>query len=184
MTLEDIPAGLRLTRLAEWNQLQEDWQLFVASDQGRAFAVEKDNRVVGTGAAISYGALNWIAMMLVDPQERRSGLGGQLMEELLATMNGEDCVGLDASPMAETLYHRYGFVKECHIVRLHANIRASRLEKPLEHVRRIRPEDMPGIFSHDRTVFGADRRLLLESLLTRAPEWAWIVEAEIGRAHV
>ena len=31
MTMEDIPGGLRLCRAGGWNQLEEDWRLFIDS---------------------------------------------------------------------------------------------------------------------------------------------------------
>lgn len=176
MTAEDIPAGLRLCRAAGWNQLEGDWHLFVGSEQGWAFAAEKDDQVVGTGAVISYGALSWIAMMLVDPQERRSGLGSQLMAELLTSLDGADCVGLDATPMAEALYRRYGFVKDYGVVRMQATVQAARVGKPSGRARRMTVADLDNLMAHDRGVFGADRGPLLASLLKRAPECAWIVK--------
>ena len=37
MTEEDIPAGMGLCRAAGWNQLEEDWRVFLRSPGSGAF---------------------------------------------------------------------------------------------------------------------------------------------------
>jgi len=82
MTAADIPAGLRLCRAARWNQLEEDWRLFLEPPSG-AWLVERAGAVIGTSAVARYDNLAWVAMMLVDPVERRAGLGARAPQRLL-----------------------------------------------------------------------------------------------------
>src|SRR5260370_27769717 len=110
MTMEDIAAGMRLCRAAGWNQVEEDWRVFLYSPGSGGFLAEKEGRVVATVAWMRYDSLAWIAMMLVDPQERGAGIGAQLMEQALSALSGAGCVGLDATPLGEPFYLRYGFV--------------------------------------------------------------------------
>src|ERR1039458_5698277 len=81
MTMEDIPGGLRLCRASGWNQLEEDWRLFIDSPGSGGLLIAGTDNVLGTAAYMRYDALAWIAMMLVDPAERRAGLGAQRSEE-------------------------------------------------------------------------------------------------------
>ena len=181
MAAEDITAGLRLCRASNWNQLEDDWRVFLDSAGSGGFLACKEGRVVGTVAFLRYDGFAWIAMMLVDPQERGAGIGARLMEEALSAWKDIDCIGLDATPMGEPLYRRFGFVNDYALVRIKATveaatIEAARLEAPSPGVRRMLHEDLAGVLRRDREVFGAGRGELLESLLARAPECAWIVK--------
>src|SRR5213083_2344420 len=69
MTLEDVPAGLRLCRIARWNQRAEDWQALLANGFFRVAL--RGAAIVGSGGAVVYGGrLAWVAMILVDPAGR------------------------------------------------------------------------------------------------------------------
>src|ERR1039458_8643499 len=107
MTMEDIPGGLRLCRAGGWNQLEEDWRLFIDSPGSGGLLIAGTGNVLGTAAYMRYDAPAWIAMMLVDPAERRAGLGAQLLTEALAALANASCVGLDATPAGEPLYRRF-----------------------------------------------------------------------------
>jgi predicted N-acetyltransferase YhbS len=176
MTAEDIPAGLRLCRASNWNQLEDDWRVFLNSTGGGGFLAGKEGRVVGTVAFLRYDSFAWIAMMLVDPHERGAGIGAHLMEEALSALQDVDCIGLDATPMGEPLYRRFGFVNDYALVRMKATIEAARLHAPSPGVRRMRREDLSDVLRRDREVFGAGRGELLTSLFERAPKCAWIVK--------
>ncbi len=174
MAAEDIAAGLRLCRASGWNQLAEDWHVFVDSPGSGALLIERAGNVLGTAAYISYDALSWIAMMLVDPAERGAGLGGELLANTLDALAGAPCVGLDASPAGEPLYRRYGFVGDYSLARTKATIDGSRFPEPAGPARRMLESDLPAVCGRDREVFGADRSRLLAALFGRAPECAWV----------
>jgi predicted N-acetyltransferase YhbS len=175
MTPDNIEAGMRLCLAAGWNQLEEDWRVFLGSTGSGAFLAETEERVVGTAAFLRYDSLAWIAMMLVDPAERGAGIGAGLMEAVLAALDGADCIGLDATPLGEPLYRRFGFVNDYGLVRTRATIEAARFGTPPDGARRMKIEDLADVRARDREVFGADRGQVLESLFGRAPECAWIV---------
>src|SRR5262245_30623159 len=46
LTLDDVPAGLRLCRIAGWNQLAADWELFLRLSPGGCRAAVCDGNVV------------------------------------------------------------------------------------------------------------------------------------------
>src|SRR5471030_2656885 len=136
MAADDITAGMRLCRASNWNQLEDDWRVFLNSTGSGAFLAAKAGRVVGTVAFLRYDGFAWIAMMLVDPQERGAGIGAHLMEEALSALKDVDCLGLDATPMGEPLYRRFGFVNGYALVRLKASVEAAVLEASVPGVRR------------------------------------------------
>jgi GNAT superfamily N-acetyltransferase len=174
MTADHVADGLRLCRASGWNQLAEDWRVFIDSPASAALTIEAGGISLGTAAYIRYDALAWIAMMLVDPAARGKGLGGKLLAAVLSSLDGFPCVGLDATPAGERLYRRFGFVASCGLVRTKAAIRRAGPPDPSGNVRRILPGDLPPVWSRDREVFGADRSPLLSSMYARAPECAWL----------
>ena len=180
MTVEDIAGGLRLCRASGWNQLEEDWYQFLESPGSGAFLVERGRSVLGTAAYMRYDSLAWIAMMLVDPAERRAGLGGQLLGKALAALADAPCVGLDATPAGEPLYRRFGFVADYSLARTKATVDCARFPEPAGPARPMREDDLPAVYKWDREVFGADRRRLLAALFVRAPQCAWVADGVSG----
>jgi GNAT superfamily N-acetyltransferase len=175
MTTEDIAGGLRLCRASGWNQLEEDWRLFVECEGSGALLLT-DSDVVGTAAYMRYDALAWIAMMLVDPAHRGAGLGAQLLTGALAALEDAECVGLDATPAGEPLYRKFDFVGDYSLARTKAILDGSRFPEPSGPARRMRESDLAAVCQRDREVFGADRSRVLAALFRRAPECAWIVD--------
>lgn len=172
LTPDDINAGLRLSRLSNWNQLEEDWRYFVEPPGIGGRVYERDGVVVGSVAYLRYGdCFSWLSMMLVDPAERRTGIGSQLMEAALEDLSGEACVRLDATPAGEPMYRKFGFVPEYGLTRAKAKVAGFTQSS---HVRQLATEDFAQVFARDKAVFGADRSALLISLHRRAPEFAWI----------
>lgn len=162
LTPDDIPGGMRLSRLASWNQLVDDWRYFA-----HGYVYEKEGQIVGTVAWLPFGPFTWLSMMLVDPAERRTGIGSHLMEAALGDLP-DVCVRLDATPAGEPLYRQFGFVPEFSLCRAGRPI-----STPLRSgARPLKTADLPRIFDLDREVFGADRSALLADLHRRAPELA------------
>jgi GNAT superfamily N-acetyltransferase len=176
MTVQDLAGGLRLCRASGWNQLEEDWRMFLESGGSGGFLIERDGNVLGTAAYMRYDALAWVAMMLVDPQERRAGFGAQLLAEALAALADAPCVGLDATPLGEPLYRRFGFVADYSLARTKATVDCARLPELAGVARPMLANDLEGVCRWDREVFGADRSGLLASLFARAPECAWVAD--------
>ncbi len=171
MTRADLAAGLRLCRLSNWNQLEDDWLVFL--DRGSAFVAVEGEEVVGSVAQLPFGSdFTWLSMMLVDPASRRSGIGTRLMEAVLEEIGPDACVRLDATPLGEPLYRRFGFVDEYPLARTRAAADAA-AHRPSPDAQPIDRSDLPAIFARDREVFGADRSALLAELFRRAPDLAW-----------
>src|SRR4051812_32670770 len=123
MTVADIAGGLRLSHASGWNQLADDWRVFIETPGSGAFLVEREGAVLGTSAYIRYDSLAWVAMILVDPGERRSGLGSRLLEAALEALRDFPCVGLDATPLGAPLYRKHGFVEHSELVRMKGVVR-------------------------------------------------------------
>jgi GNAT superfamily N-acetyltransferase len=183
MTAADIPAGMRLCEAAGWNQLEPDWAIFLHTPRCGAFLAESEGRVFGTVAYLRYGSFGWIAMMLVDPAERRSGIGSRLMEAVVGELADCDSVGLDATPLGEPLYRRFGLVNQSQLIRAKTTVEAARFQAG-GRAHAMSVHELARVLARDRDVFGADLVYLLRSLFERAPECAWVVmDAESVRGY-
>ena len=188
MRREDIPAGLRLCRQANWNQVAADWEFFLASSpDGCRVATNEAGEVIGSVATIAYGdAFSWIGMVLVDPRYRRGGVGTRLLNEALDVLGGATTARLDATPAGRELYIRLGFHDEYGLQRMARP--SSTVERPSlarrsaereggsavdDSIRRMTDADFEDVAEIDRHVFGAGRRALLEMCRNEAAEYAW-----------
>ena len=183
MTRADIPAGMRLKKIAGWNQTEADWERFLdASPQG-CFVAEADYRVCGTVTTIVFeNRFAWIGMVLVDPEYRSRGFGTGLLNRAIEHLDRlrVPTIKLDATPQGKPLYEKLGFVSEYEIERWVFR-RASATLSPRNNSqsRKAIAEDLfAAILKADRPIFGADRRLLLQSLNQHAPEFTLAVSAD------
>src|SRR5947209_11987726 len=165
MRLADIPAGLDLCRLSRWNQLAEDWRCFLDSPSAAGLLAERDGAVLGTVTFLRFQpAFTWLSMMLVHPDARRSGIGTVLMQSAVEALAAEPCIRLDATPLGEPLYRRFGFTGEYQLLRARANDKRSTATTALP----LQAASLDEVLTRDREVFGADRGRLLASFYRRA----------------
>lgn len=195
LTLEDIPAGLRLCRIAGWNQLAADWDLFLRLSPRGCRAAVLDGKVVGTVTTVNYeGRFAWIGMVLVDPETRGQGVGTRLLQEAISILRGIPSIRLDATPQGRPVYQRLGFKDEYELCRMQltetmaaAHPRSSNGMSPsnlsrIEHpsIRPMQLEDLDAVSEADRRIFGADRPEVLRWAFEQSPEYAWIAVAPRG----
>ncbi|HMV84183.1 MAG TPA: GNAT family N-acetyltransferase [Blastocatellia bacterium] len=179
MTTADIAAGLRLCRAAHWNQTARDWELFLRlSPQSCCVAVENE-RVIGTVATARYeNRFSWIGMVLVDPDKRGQGVATRLMNEALGVLEEMPSIKLDATPAGHAVYRKLGFVDEYCLSRMEVVVPATGSTLRDNPARPMTKADLPAVADFDREVFGANRRVTLEWLLSGAPDYAWVIEEQ------
>jgi len=181
MQPEDIESGLRLCRLAGWNQRAGDWHMLLT--QGLMRVAVRGDTIIGSGGAVQYGTrLAWVAMILVDPAERGRGIATRLVGEILERLRDVEAVGLDATPEGVPVYTRHGFTDRSALVRMERS--AAPIATALAGSRALvalQPADLDALARRDRTVFEADRMSVLRWAQEQAPEYAWRL-AEAGGA--
>ena len=179
LTYNDIPAGMRLSTLAGWNQTRADWELFLEASPEGSFVAESNGQVVGTTATITYeGRLAWIGLVLVDPQFRRMGIGKLLMQRALQFLEGCPSIKLDASADGKKLYDTLGFFDECEIHRLTREPGSLPSDADTSHVVPLTEKSLGDVLELDRKIFGVDRHLVLGTLLKNAPESAFHIQRQ------
>lgn len=177
MAPRDVPSGLRLCRLAHWNQRAEDWQALLANGAFRL--AMRGDECIGSGGAVLYEQrLAWIAMILVDPAERGRGIATRIVADLLQRLQRFAVVGLDATPQGVAVYTRHGFT---------ARSGFARMERPADALAMrdfhdpavvpLKVSELPRLAGVDRAVFGADRMPTLRWAAEQAPEYAFRLDA-------
>ncbi|MCI0417625.1 MAG: GNAT family N-acetyltransferase [Acidobacteria bacterium] len=195
LTPDDIPAGLRLCRIAGWNQLAADWDLFLRLSPSGCRAAVRDGQVVGTVTTVNYeNRFAWVGMVLVDPEVRGHGVGTQLLKEAMNVLQGIPAIRLDATPQGRPVYQRLGFVDEYELSRMQlaeasaygnqpnsVQTSHSGFDKSSEiSLHPMQPSDLGAVVDADRRVFGADRGEILRWALEQSPEYAWMATGPSG----
>jgi GNAT superfamily N-acetyltransferase len=180
MFLSDVPAGLALCRASGWNQVRQDWECFLQMSPHGCRVAVKDNRVVGTVVALNYQdrlgqpRFSWIGMVLVDPTERRQGIGSQLMHEALKLLKDQESIRLDATPAGREVYRKLDFTDEHILLRMEAPSVSNPPGSEGHSTCPMTETDLPQALELDYQVFGADRGVLLKWLFEGAPQYARI----------
>lgn len=164
----DIAAAMELKRLAGWNQTESDWRTLLQLEPRGCFGAVLENQLVGTTTTTTYGSeLAWIGMVLVRPENRRTGIASRLLETALRYLDRKvSAVKLDATADGKHVYQRFGFEVESVVERW------SRKGDPLVRFQcqpeQIDPDTHHQIVQLDRRAFGADRSQLLRLLFANS----------------
>lgn len=165
---EDIPAALALSEEANWNQTGDDWRLMLRHGHAVAFR-DGDGRPVASALALPMGSsLGWLSMVLVAPAWRQRGLATRLVEDCAAWLERRGIAPvLDATPAGAAVYGRMGFAAIGALTRW---TRPAGGEAPnAVGVEPATGADLDSILAYDGAVFGAERRFVVEDLLSRGP---------------
>jgi GNAT superfamily N-acetyltransferase len=172
----DIEAGMRLCRLAGWDQVHRDWRRFLDGPDSSVRAAIHGTDVIATIATIRYGTqFGWIGMVLVDPAAQGRGIGSVMVREAVDSLGDMASVRLDATPAGRIVYLKHDFVDECTLTRMEA-ISVKVDHPPRAIVRAMTRGELPAVVAMDRSVFGAPRSNLLEWMYDGAPEFAFVAE--------
>ncbi len=156
LTSADLPALLRLSRSASWNQTAADWARVLVLEPSGCFGIDLEGTLAATATVVCYPPdLAWLGMVLTLPEYRGRGLARRLMEHAIAYA-GHQIVRLDASAMGKPLYDSLGFLEECAVERW------LRDPAPATGANVTQPFVYPAAL--DSAVFGADRSVLIGHL--------------------
>ena len=176
LEFSDIPAAMRLTEAAGWNQTEADWRRLLKLEPDGCFAAIENDQLVGTTTTTRYGdELAWIGMVLVDPQYRRRGIATQLMETALAYLDGRvAAVKLDATADGRPVYEKFGFETESLIERWRGTVTTRSVAREHKAINR------DALLALDRPAFNADRSRLISYLIDDSHVAPVLVEDESG----
>ena len=174
MTVADLPRGLELSRQAGWNQIESDWRRFLDLEPEGCFVAELDEAPVGTTTTCIFGPVAWIAMVLVDVEARRQGIGSALLRHALEFLDGQavKTVRLDATAAGQRVYEKLGFVPEYPLARYEGVV--SRVEAACDAVP-VTETLVPELIAFDHRMTGTPRAKLLDRLFHESPQAVRVV---------
>jgi len=169
LSLDDVPAGLRLSSEAGWNQTAEDWAIFIR--HGTVFGLQDpDGTLVATAAVLPYAEFGYVAMVLVTPVWRKRGLATGLVDTAIGSLRGRDLVPvLDATPAGTSVYGRLRFKRIFDLCRWEriTTSGSHRLQGFEPAGRRADVPCLSVLARLDAGAFGSERYFLLEDFLRR-----------------
>jgi predicted N-acetyltransferase YhbS len=139
--------------------------LVAGSPAGNFLVAERDGRIVGTGASVSFGSAGWLGGIAVAEEARGSGLGRALTEAAIDALGRRETILLLASDLGRPIYDRLGFQEECRYVIYGSPERSPR---PVDGVRPATAADREAILALDEYATGVRRRLALDVSLEGA----------------
>lgn len=162
----------RLHDLQVCRQIQPDGWLLASQQE----------HPVGMVGATNYGVFAHVGFMAIHPEAQRQGVGLALMQFLLARLDQQHIplVLLDASKVGQPLYEKLGFVAYDETLMLQRPGDFVMLDRP-SHIQSLSIQELDELVQWDTTVFGANRRKVLQVLLTAFPERAFILRDETGQ---
>lgn len=185
MTTADLAFADALRAAAGWNQTIEDWKRFLVTAPDGCFVAEWSGAPAGTATTICYGRdLAWIGMVLVDPSQRRRGIGRALLGHCVEHLRGRGvgCIKLDATPLGKELYDGLGFRDEWTLTRwIGAGPNREPAVPTAAGVRPWRGPDGAFVDALDTIAFGVSRRAPRERLAAQSLG-AVVVESPTGAA--
>ncbi|MFB3788057.1 MAG: GNAT family N-acetyltransferase [bacterium] len=173
MTEADFPDCQRLREQAGWNQTLTDWRRFLSFNPTGCFVAVLGERVVGTVCTIPYeDCFGWVAMVIVDREHRREGIGRALLLMGIEHLESRGLtVKLDATPQGKQLYDTLGFQDEYGAARYERH--AESLPGEASRAERLRVADLDQLNEWDRMIFGASRMPVMQSYMEFFPEFAF-----------
>ena len=170
MRLADLQLGLRLTRQAGWNQTESDWLRFMDLQPRGCFVAELDGVSVGTTTTCVFGAVAWVAMVLVDVNARRKGVATALLNHALdPDKSGQEVktIRLDATAAGQPVYEKLGFTPEYQLARYEG---IAPQTGPQPHVTPATTSLFTEIVAFDHRMTGTHRGKLLTRLFKESPQ--------------
>ena len=177
----DDAAGLtQLSAEAGWNQTALDWRLILDHGAGEGIFAADGQPLASACRVPLTRHSQWVCMVLVTPGARRRGYATRLMARQIAAIEAAGRVaGLDATELGRPVYEKLGFRPLFALSRY----RAARPRWPADSAPGLRPlaaDDLPALAAYDAAATGGDRGFLLDHLLGRLPQAAWVA-SEDGR---
>jgi GNAT superfamily N-acetyltransferase len=105
----DLARNVALSNSVGWPDTESEWRVIYQA--ALVLGVKREGELVGQGALGLFQASASIAKMVVAPSAQRQGIGGQILDALLAEAERRSLtsVGLVATPLGRPLYESRGF---------------------------------------------------------------------------
>jgi GNAT superfamily N-acetyltransferase len=112
-TRDDLPV-LNELQPPDWRDITPNFEFYLSRPFCIPLKAVSADRIVGIGAAILFQSTGWLAHIIVHPECRGGGIGGEIVSRLLDLMKGRECrvMSLIATDLGYPVYKRAGFVED------------------------------------------------------------------------
>jgi GNAT superfamily N-acetyltransferase len=183
MTPDDLDAAATL--LTEAYGRPDPWrdevEYYLTLQRDGWFVASIDGDIIGMGGAHDYGPFASIGLMATHPSAQRRGVARMILDRVISWLRDRSCqvAVLDASIAGAPLYERYGFLDDGLTALFRRDIPDPTSAIP-DGVTPMRQSDVAQVASFDAPLFGANRVNVLESMLSLAPDRAFLVRDRSG----
>ena len=143
-----------------------------------------DDKSVGLGGLVNYGAFAYLGMMSVLPSVQGKGVGKELMKYLVKWAEERECpaVLLDATESGSFLYKQFGFVEVNRTAQWRRDGTSEKVpfRQANSNLTEILAIDLPALATFDAPYFGAERRGVFAEMLNSYPQRAFVTRDESG----
>ncbi|HEY0757397.1 MAG TPA: GNAT family N-acetyltransferase [Ktedonobacteraceae bacterium] len=125
----------------------------------------RDERPVGMGGALLYGAHARIGLMAVSPELQQQGIGATIMRHLLqwSVQHGATTILLDATPAGAPLYTKLGFALEDTVSAYIQKQSYTASDALTNDTRQLQAEELPEVIKYDAGRLGVERVRVLSA---------------------
>lgn len=149
-----------------WPHRPKDWQMLRSEGHG-VVAIDDIGRLAGSAMWFDFGSdFSTIGMVITPPKLQSKGTGRWLMEHVMEQTAGRR-LGLNATRAAKRLYHTLGFSPEGTVYQCQGEVVGARSPEipPGAILREAYSDDLAEMAALDANAYGADRTVLLSSLM-------------------
>jgi GNAT superfamily N-acetyltransferase len=165
MANEDLSFAVQLANTMNWNMTAEDFEFMMKLEPEGCFVQFQDKARVGIATSVSFGKVGWFGNFIVKEAIRGQGAGSLLLKKAIDYLKskGAETIGLYAYPHLVKFYESFGFEADIDFLVLEGK---PVLPAAREVLKAAAKRDVPALVDFDRKCFGANRRKLLEQILS------------------
>jgi predicted N-acetyltransferase YhbS len=166
----DVDFALRQKEREGWAVNRERFEVYLEHEPDGCFVAMDGDQPAGMVTTTCFGPSGWIGNLIVEPRYRGRGIGRALMEHGLDRLRerGTTAVRLEGDPPGIPLYRKLGFLDEFESCRFRLAGSSTRPSLGGSAVEPMGPEHLDEVAALDAEIFGANRRRLLELILSCA----------------
>lgn len=162
-----------------WTDIRPYFYYYSASRFCQALKISENGKIIAVGTNIQHQDSAWLAHIIVHPEHRNQGLGGQIVSALIKDLDRKrfSTVYLDATELGYPLYKKLGFEVEAEYIHLEGVNTDQYLLDP-SAVIPFRADLKNELLALDRLISAEDRIDVLEPHL-----WSSIIYISEGKVN-
>ncbi|MCW4044225.1 MAG: GNAT family N-acetyltransferase [Candidatus Bathyarchaeota archaeon] len=167
MKRSDFQFAVQLANTMQWNMTTEDFKFMKNLEPEGCFTLFYGSEPVGIATCISFDKAGWFGNLIVKDAYRGQGAGTLLVNHALNYLKRAcvETVGLYAFPPLAGFYEQFGFKPDMDFLVLKGKTASPATAGTLQP-RKATKQDFPAVIAFDAQCFGAQRKKLLEPLLS------------------